>query len=133
MIFTNRQKALAIVSATVLWCLTIAPAAQAQAPAAAARLEEQARDLSAKGAQARVTLTTGRTLRGQIVRVERETLVLRPKGGADETVQYAMVKRIQKQGGVRKAILIPAIVGGAALVLCAAPYPIGFLCRRDPS
>ena len=51
-------------------------------------------------------------------------------------VSYTQVKEANKDGLSRraKAIIIPAAIGGGVLlVLCAAPYPIGFLCRKDPS
>ena len=54
----------------------------------------------------------------------------------DTVLPYAEVKDVTRSGLSRraKAILIPtAIGGGVLLVLCAGPYPIGFLCRKDPS
>jgi hypothetical protein len=118
-----------------LWIITTARPALAQAPEpSASTLREQARDWNIRAEPVIVSLSTGKTLKGRIVQVDSEAFLLRQKNGPDTTVQYASVTRIRKQGGVRKAILIPAIVGGAAVVvLCAAPYPIGFLCRRDPS
>jgi len=118
-----------------LWIITTARPSLAQAPEpSASTLREQARDWNIRAEPVIVSLSTGKTLKGRIVQVDSEAFLLRQKNGPDTTVQYASVTRIRKQGGVRKAILIPAIVGGAAVVvLCAAPYPIGFLCRRDPS
>jgi hypothetical protein len=70
---------------------------------------------------------------GKIVRVEPDSLTVRQKSGQETTLALSQVTQI-KTKGVSKAIWIPAIaVGGTLLVLCAAPYPIGFLCRKDPS
>jgi len=107
----------------------------AQPPApSAATIREQARDWNLKAAPVIVSLSSGKSVKGRIARVDNETFLLRQKSAPDMTIHYASVTRIRKQGGVRKAVLIPVIVGGAAaVVLCAAPYPIGFLCHRDPS
>jgi hypothetical protein len=135
MTFHIRQKNLAVLLIAALWVLTTThPALAQQSAAAVTKIREQVQRLNAKAAQVRVTLATGGTLNGHIVQVDNETFILRQKAGPDMTVQYAAVTRIQKQGRGKKAILIPAIIGGAAVVvLCVAPYPIGFLCRRDPS
>jgi len=130
----TRQKKLATVLAAVFLCLSADPAVRAQTPPAKTAIKEEISGWHAKGARVQVTLTSGRKLRGQIARVDNEAFVLQPKSGPAETVPYVMVKQVSKQGGISKAILIPAIIGGATLlVLCAGPYPIGFLCRSDPS
>ena len=133
MIFVSRKESMIVVLASALWWLAGVALIHAQTPAAIASTKEQVRALHAKSAQVQISVTPGRTLRGQIVHVASETFVVRQKTGAEETLEYAHVVKISKQG-IRKSLLIPAVVGGAALVvLCAAPYPIGFLCRRDPS
>jgi hypothetical protein len=119
--------------ASALWLVAGSPNIQAQTPAALASTKEQVRTLHAKSAPVQITVMSGKTLRGQIVQVADETFVVRQKAGTEETLEYARVIKVRRQG-IRKAVLIPAVVGGAALlVLCVAPYPIGFLCRRDPS
>jgi hypothetical protein len=129
-----RKKMLAMFWTAILWDLTVALPVQGQPAAPVAAIKNEVRQWNEKGAQVQVTLTDGRTLRGRIVRADSDTFLLRPKSGADETVQYAMVTQIRKQGGIKKAVWIPLIIGGAAVVvLCAAPYPIGFLCHSDPS
>jgi hypothetical protein len=66
-----------------------------------------------------------------------DSFTIRQKKTAREiALQYAQVKEIRKNGLARraKAILIPAAIGGhALLLLCAAPHPVGFLCRQYPS
>ena len=71
------------------------------------------------------------------MRIAEDSFTVRLEKSIQETVvPFARLQDIKKSGSSarRKAILIPAIVvGGAVLVLCAAPYPIGFLCHKDPS
>ena len=71
------------------------------------------------------------------VRVDPESFTIHDKAAArDRELRYAQVKEFARSGLSRrtKAILIPAAIGGGVLlVLCAGPYPIGFLCRKDPS
>lgn len=95
------------------------------------------RELQARSAAVKVSLTDGATLRGRILRLDETAFTLQQKPPAGEVVvPYAQVKAVDKTGLSRraKAILIPAAIGGGVLlVLCAAPYPIGYLCRKDPS
>ena len=99
-------------------------------------LEARVRELHAKSSEVKVTLLDDTVLQGRILRVEADSFTIRQKKtGRQTAIQYAQAKEIRKSGLSRrtKAILIPAVVGGGALlVLCAAPYPIGFLCRKDP-
>ena len=100
-------------------------------------IKAHVRALRADSAEVQIKLTDGTKLSGRIVRVEADTFsIALAKAGQERTFQYAQVAEVKKKGlsGGAKAILIPAIVGGGVLVvLCAAPYPIGFLCRKDPS
>ena len=99
------------------------------------RIKTQVRDWHATAAVVEIKLSTGAKFRGTIVRVETDTFVVRQlKPPQDFVVLFADVSGAKKRGGISKAVLIPMVVGGAAvLILCAAPYPIGFLCHRDPS
>ena len=101
------------------------------------RLKERVQELHTKGAPVIVTMTDKAVIRGEIVRIAQDSFTVRQEKSSQETVvPFARLKDIRKSGssGRRKAILIPAaIVGGTVLVLCAAPYPIGFLCHKDPS
>lgn len=100
-------------------------------------LEARVRELHAKSSEVKVTLLDNTVLQGRILRVEADSFTIRQKKtGRQTAIQYAQAKEVRKSGLSRraKAILIPAVVGGGALlVVCAAPYPIGFLCRKDPS
>jgi len=109
--------------------------AHAQAPVA--DWKARVREFHAQAREVKVTLNDRTTLRGKILRVDEESFVVQEKKPSRETeIQLAQVKEVKRNGlSTRtKAILIPAIAGGATLlVLCAAPYPIGYLCRKDPS
>lgn len=100
-------------------------------------LEARVRELHAKSSEVMVRLLDETVLQGRIVSVEADSFTIRhKKTGRQTAIPYTQAKEIRKSGLSRrtKAILIPAVVGGGALlVLCAAPYPIGFLCRKDPS
>ena len=110
--------------------------AAAQSPALNA-IKAKVRDLHSQSAGVKVTLTDATELRGRILRLDEEAFTLQQKSPAREiVVSYTQVKEANKDGLSRraKAIIIPAAIGGGVLlVLCAAPYPIGFLCRKDPS
>jgi hypothetical protein len=96
-------------------------------------IKAQARELQANQSEAKIRLADGSTVNGKIVRVEENSFTVRPKTGPEVTLNFAQVSQVKKKGS-SKALWIPAIaVGGTLLVLCAAPYPIGFLCRKDPS
>jgi len=106
-------------------------------PADVNAVKARVRDLHARSSEAKVTMTDGATLRGRILRLDQDAFTLQPKKPAGEVaISYARVKEVGKAGLSRrtKAILIPAIIGGGVLLaLCVAPYPIGYLCRKDPS
>ena len=69
------------------------------------------------------------------IRIEPESFALRQDSAQETLFPFAKVLDVRKQGrGSRKALWIPLAIGGGVLVaLCVAPYPIGFLCRSDPS
>lgn len=106
-------------------------------PPNANTLEARVRELHAKSSEVKVTLLDRTVLQGRILRVEADSFTIRQRRTGQQTaIQYAQVKEVKKSGLSRraKAVLIPTVIGGGALVvLCAAPYPIGFLCRKDPS
>jgi sRNA-binding regulator protein Hfq len=106
-------------------------------PQNANTLEARVRELHAKSSEVKVTLLDGATLQGRILRVEADSFTIQQKRTGQETaIRYAQAKEVEKSGlsSRAKAILIPTVIGGAALVvLCVAPYPIGILCRKDPS
>lgn len=99
----------------------------------AEKIKARARELQANASDVRIRLADGSTVNGKILRVEEDSFTVQQKTGAEVTLPFAQVTQFKKKG-VSKAIWIPAIAAGATLlVLCAAPYPIGFLCRKDPS
>ena len=93
------------------------------------------RDLHARNSEVRVSLTDGTTVRGRIARVEQDSFALRTDSAQEVVYPFAKVTDVRKQGGgPRKALWVPIAIGaGVLLALCVAPYPIGMLCRSDPS
>ena len=100
-------------------------------------IKSRVRELHANAAGLQIKLADGTKLSGKVVRIADETFTIaQEKTGNERTLPYSQVTEVKKKGLSRstKAILIPAAIGGGALlVLCAGPYPIGFLCRKDPS
>jgi len=90
-----------------------------------------------QGVEVKIALLDGSTDRGRVLRVDTDSFAIRKKAdGQERVLPYAQVRDVARSGLSRrtKAILIPAAIGGGVLlVLCAGPYPIGFLCRKDPS
>jgi hypothetical protein len=122
----------ATVVETLVWLLLVPPSVLAQP---SDRVRVRARELHAKGSDVIVSLTGGAVVRGRIVRVEAEALAVRQNTGEEKVLRFDEVADIRKQGGgPPKALWIPlAIGGGVLLALCVMPYPMGFLCRSDPS
>lgn len=91
--------------------------------------------LHSQRSEVRVSLKDGTSVRGRIIRIEPESFALRQNSAQEGIFPFAKVLDVRKQGdGPRKALWIPLAIGGGVLVaLCVAPYPIGFLCRSDPS
>jgi hypothetical protein len=105
-------------------------------PQTADGLKVRVQSLHKKGGRVTVTTAYKTTVRGNIIRVDEDSFAVREEKSTRETViPFARLTNIKAgSSGHKKTILIPAaIVGGAVLVLCAAPYPIGFLCHKDPS
>ena len=92
-------------------------------------------ELQSQGSEVRVSLTDGTSVRGRVIRIEPDSFVVRQKSKQEAVVPFARVTDVrQSGGGSRKALWIPIAIGGGVLVaLWVAPYPIGFLCRSDPS
>jgi len=117
---------------TVLYCCSVTAHGQSGA-SEVAKISVQARGLQAKMVQVRVDIADGTRFEGLIVQVTDDAFVLRQQPGQDRTIPFSTVRALKKKG-IRKKVWVPLVVGGAVVVaLCAAPYPIGFLCRQDPS
>ena len=97
----------------------------------------QVRELQAKRSKIQVKLADGTELRGRIVRVEADSFTIRQeKTDQEVALRYAQVTEVTKGGlslGAKVAVIAAIVGGGALLVFCIAPFPIGFLCREDPS
>ena len=99
-------------------------------------IKARVRELQVKAPQVSIRLADGAKVEGRILGAEAESFTVRPKKTAqDVTLKYTQVAEIKKKSRfLSKAVLIPVIIGGGTLLLlCAGPYPIGFLCRADPS
>ena len=92
-------------------------------------------ELHSQGSEVRVALRDGTSVRGRIIRIQPESFALRQDSAQETICPFANVLDVRKQGRrSRKALWIPLAVGAGVLVaLCVAPYPLGFLCRSDPS
>lgn len=121
--------------ALLLAAVFVSPA-DAQSPDANP-LKARVVELYSKSSEVKVTMLDRTILQGRILSVGTDSFTLQQKKTGQQTVvQYAQAREVRKSGLSRrtKAILIAAIAGGSALaVVCAAPYPIGFVCRKDPS
>jgi hypothetical protein len=117
---------------SVLLLLLLLPHLMAQVSDA---VRTRVHELQSQGSEVRVSLTDGTSVQGRIIRVEPDSFVLRHKSAQEAVILFAKVADVRKSGGgPRKALWLPIAIGGGVLVaLCVAPYPIGFLCRSDPS
>lgn len=98
-------------------------------------VRERVRELHSKGSEVQVSLTDGTSVRGQIIRVEPDSFTLRLDPAQETVFPFAKVADVRKRGGgPSKALWIPLVIGGGVLLaLCVLPYPMGLLCRSDPS
>ena len=98
-------------------------------------VRSRVQELHSKGSEVRVSLTDGTSVQGWIIRVEPDSFVLRQKSAKEAVLPFAKVSDVREQRGrFRKALWVPLAIGaGVLLALCVAPYPMGFLCRSDPS
>ena len=123
------RKAIALLVAFALYALPLTADVSA--------IKAQVHELRAATTEVQVKLTDGTKLSGSILRLDADSFTIAEgKTGQERTLQYAQVTGVKRKRLSRgkKAVLIPAIIAGSALlVLCVAPYPIGFLCRKDPS
>ena len=115
--------------------LTLLLFVQHLTPQASDPVRERVQELRSQRSEVRVSLTDGSSVQGRVIRIEPDSFVLRQKSAQEVVVSFARVADVRKAGrGSRKALWVPLAIGGAVLVaLCVAPYPIGFLCRSDPS
>jgi len=132
---TARRFAAALLAATI-GLLTIQPV-RGQAQPLPETTRARVRALQAGGSAIEVTLSDGTRFQGRVVDADDDSFGVREDtSGREVAWPYAQVSQVRKQGltGGKKAALIAAIIGGSVLVvLCVAPFPIGFLCRSDPS
>ena len=78
-------------------------------------------------------------LRGVIIGTDDDSFTIgEEKTNREMTLRYGQVlevKRWRGPGLSRKAqtAITFAVAGAVLLVFCAAPFPLGFLCKQDPS
>lgn len=86
-----------------------------------------------------ITLVDRTTLRGRIIATGDDSFAIgEEKTNREIALQYRQVMEVRKwkgpghSRGAQTAITF-AIAGAVLLVFCAAPFPLGFLCKQDPS
>jgi hypothetical protein len=135
---TERKFVAVLLAATLLMLAITQPvvAASPQQTPGAASLKARVRELYAQGSQVQLKFADKSEVRGRIIRIEEDSFAIRQEKTDQEMVlRYERVSQVSKKGLSRggRAAVIGAIVGGAVfIVLCAAPYPIGALCHKDP-
>jgi hypothetical protein len=132
------RKFVALVVAGTLCVLTVAEPLLAKAQLQSQNTETtkaNVRYLHARGSEIEVTLSDGTRLRGRIISVEDNSFTIKERTtGREIAWQYAQVIEVKKKriSGAKAALIGAIIGGGVLLVLCAAPFPLGFLCQEDP-
>ena len=133
----GRQLVVVIVSAGL--CFESMPkTAAAQAPILEAT-RARVRALQASRDQIEITLVDRTTVRGLIIGTDDDSFTIgEEKTNRKVTLRYEQVlevKRWRGPGFSRKAqtAITFAVAGAVLLVFCAAPFPLGFLCKQDRS
>jgi hypothetical protein len=129
------RKLVIVIVAAVLCFEPLRETAEAQAPIVEAT-RARVRALHASGSATELTLVDGASLRARIIRADADSfLVKEEKTGREVLLQYAQLVEIRKTGlpGNTKRAIAAVIIGGVLVVLCFAPFPLGFLCQEDPS
>lgn len=111
-------------------------ATAAQAPIAEAT-RARVRALQASRSAIETILVDGRMIRGRIMTADDDSFTMgEEKTNRVVALRYAQVLEVKKKRGLSgntKAGIAAAMIGGALVVLCFAPFPLGFLCQEDPS
>jgi hypothetical protein len=109
----------------------------AQAPIEGTRARVRA--LQTSNDRIEMTLVDRTTLRGRIIATGDDSFTIgEEKTNREVTLQYRQVMEVKKWKGpglsrrAQTAITF-AVTGAVLLVFCAAPFPLGFLCKQDPS
>jgi len=140
------RKFMAVFMAATLCVLAMAEPSLAQTESQSRdvkSLEARVRELQATGSKIQVELADGTALQGRIIRAEADSFTIRQEKTDQEVAfqygqvtQVTQVTEVTKKGrslGRKIAVIAVIATAGTLLVLCIAPYPIGFLCRKDPS
>ena len=133
------RKFVALVAAATLCVLTVAEPLLARTQPQSQNTETTratVRYLHARNSEIEVTLADGTRLRGRVIMVQDDSFTIKERTtGREMAWQYAQVIQVKKNGfsGAKAALTGAIIGGGVLLVLCVAPFPLGFLCQQDPS
>jgi len=130
---------LAAVIVTAALCFQpLIEATAAQAPSAEAT-RARLRAFQASRDRIEITLLDGTVFRGRIVETADDSFTIGDeKTNRKITLQYGQVIGAAKWKGpglsnAARTVIVIGVTGAVLLVLCAAPFPLGFLCHEDPS
>ena len=135
LIFKVARKLVVVIVAAALCFESTPGTAAAQAPIVEAT-RVRVRAVQASGSPIEITLVDGTRLRGRIIRADDDSFALsEEKTKREVPLQYAQVIEVKKSGlsGNTKRAIALAVAGSVLVVLCFAPFPLGFLCQQDPS
>jgi hypothetical protein len=135
LIFKVARKQVVVIVATALCFESMPGTAAAQAPIVEAT-RVRVRTVQASGSRIEITLVGGTRLRGRVIRGDDDSFTLsEEKTKREVPLQYAQVIEVKKSGlsGNTKRAIALAVAGSVLVVLCFAPFPLGFLCQQDPS
>ena len=132
------RKLVATIIVAALWVEPLSGTAVAQAPIPEAT-RARVRALQASGDRIEITLVDRTILRGRIIETANDSFTIgEEKTNREVALQYGQVMEVKKwevtglSDSARAAIVL-GVVGAVLLVFCAAPFPLGFLCKQDPS
>jgi hypothetical protein len=134
--FQIEQKLVVDMVAAALCVELMVGAVAAQTPIAEAT-RARVRALQASRSAIETILVDGTMIRGRIITADDDSFTMgEEKTNREVGLRYAQVLEVKKRSwlsGNTKAGIAAAVVGGALVVLCFAPFPLGFLCQEDPS
>ena len=132
----RKRVVMIIVAALCVEPLSGTAVAQAPIPEAT---RARVRALQASGDRIEITLVDRTILRGRIIETANDSFTIgEEKTNREVALQYGQVMEVKKWEGSglsnsARAAIVLGVVGAVLLVFCAAPFPIGFLCKQDPS
>ena len=132
----RKRVVMIIVAALCIEPLSGTAVSQAPIPEAT---RARVRALQASGDRIEITLVDRTILRGRIIETANDSFTIgEEKTNREVALQYGQVMEVKKWEGSglsnsARAAIVLGVVGAVLLVFCAAPFPLGFLCKQDPS